>query len=234
MTLEMDYSADFADWDLAEPVAVASVGTALDGAPAAQSFVTALRAQPSVKERAPTGGVYAGSDLTWLLPAPLLLGLVPKPGDTITEQQPADRTVPGPAPELTWTILTLGFDQLDRLWSCYAVNLVLAYQLRSAATFFRPVTNQDAAGSRKPSFFRLPADIPCRFQLTSEDVTQERGKRLWVGMYDVYLASEVTGITSEWQVRDPDDHVYEVLGTRNRQRIDELSLVQCRRTGDAT
>ncbi len=52
-------------------------------------------------------------------------------------------------------------------------------------------------------------------------------------MYDVYLASEVSGVTSEWQVRDPDGHVYEVLGTRNRQRIDELSVAQCRRTGDA-
>ncbi|MCC6419280.1 MAG: hypothetical protein IT429_13680 [Gemmataceae bacterium] len=234
MPLNLSYENDWQYWDATEKVVFTSITTG-SNAPPQQSLTVAkaLRGQPSFKERAPSNGVYTGSDLTWLLPGALLAGKRPKPGDTIKDQ------LPGTA-QTTYTVLNPQHDQLDDVWQCYTVALSLHYQLKDTCTFWKhnsAATQQDAAGSRVPSFTQdttvgASGTVDCRFQLVGESPVEGRGKRLHRCEYKVYLAEEVD-LTGEWQIRDSSSNVYQVVSYAGRQTIDSLSEVTCERFGDS-
>lgn len=225
MPLALDYSQWWRTWSLTESVVFTSIATGTNTPPQQALAVShALRGQPSVKERAPTGGVYQGSDLLWCLPGALLGGQRPKPGDTVKDQD-ANGAV-------TWTVLNQDYDQIDQVWQLYCVNLQLHFQLYESCTFKSPTNAQDAAGSRVPTFAQSGSAVNCRFQLTGEDQAAERGKILWKKTYDLFLAEEVSGLTHEWQCLDSSGEVYEVISVRNRSRIDELSVVTLNLHGD--
>lgn len=228
MPLNLDYSGDWQYWDFTEPVTFTSIATGTNSPPQQVLTVSkALRGQPSFKERAPSGGAYSSADLTWLLPAALLAGKAVKVGDTIRDQQPA---------QTTWTVIgPLDFDQVDQVYQAYTVALSIHHQLASAVTFWRhdPTrSQQDAAGSRVPVFVQVGDAADCRFQLESETVEEGRGKRLWKKTYKVYLAAEVD-LNSEWQLRDTDGAIYQVVDYTGRASITDLSVVTCERFGDS-
>src|ERR1022692_1179073 len=106
MTLVLDMSDDFFDYDFPESVTITHTRTFQAGSNQIVNVPAAIRAQPTDRERAPTGGAYAGFDLTWLVPDKLLGSKVPEPGDSITDEQ-----------QTTWTILAAAFDQLDSIWN---------------------------------------------------------------------------------------------------------------------
>lgn len=214
----LDYSLDYLLWDFPEAATLTSVR---DGQDLTAAVTHALRGQPSIKERAPTGGVYTGTDLLWLLPGVLLGGLTPKPGDTVTD-----------AAGVIWTILQPEYDQLDQMWQCYAVALAIAHDLRDRVTLWKPATEQDAAGSRSSDHVQVGPERSARVQLVSEAPAEGRGKKLWVRTWRVYLAAEAGRVTHEWQVRDADGVIYEPSAVENRSRIDELSVIVCVTEGD--
>jgi hypothetical protein len=179
-----------------------------------------MRVDPTTRERAPTGGVYAAADTKWLLPGPLLGTVRPKPADTILDGD-----------GVTWTILAPEFDKSDRVWSCYSIALAIVHALADSVTLWRRTNAQDAAMSRVPTFAQVGSAVDARIQLTAETETQERGKALWKKTYDIYLASELDA-TAEDQVRDAAGNVYQVESIRNRERIDELSVITCTRNPD--
>lgn len=219
MAIPLDWSADYLSWDFQERVTFTSAAA---GGRAEVSFPVepTLRGQPTAKERAPTGGAYAGSDLQWLLPFPMLRGNAVKPADTVTA---ADGTV--------YTVLQPGYDQLDQVWDCYSVALSIAHQLADRLTVWAPANAQDRAGSRVATYAQTYGPTDARFQLVDESQEEARGKQLWRRTYEAYVAAEVE-LTNECQVRDGDGNVYQVTGYKNRGRIDELSVISCVRYGD--
>ncbi len=227
MPLAIDYSADWQYWDFTESVTFTSTATGTNSPPQQSLTVAkALRGQPSFKERAPSGGAYQGSDVQFLLPGALLAGKCPKPGDTIKDQR---------STQTTYTILSVEHDGLDDVSQCYAVAFSIHHQLRETCTFWRhdPTrTQQDAAGSRVPAFVQVGDAVDCRFQLVGESPVEGRGKRLHRYEYKVYLAEEVD-LTPEWQCRDADSNVYQVVSYEGRQSITDLSVVTCERFGDS-
>jgi hypothetical protein len=220
MALDLDFSEDYLVWDKTETV---TLRTQTDPGFYEQLWdLTALRGQPSQKERAPTAGVYTGFDLLWCVPGRLLpVDVVPRPADIVRDGTETD-----------WTVLSLDHDRLDDVWQLYSVNLVLAHGLKDTVTVWAPGTSQDAAGSRKPSFSASSGSYAARIQLVNEEPTEERGKRLHKRSYEIYLAAEVAGLTHEWQIRDAAGTVYQVTRYRNRSRIDELSVVECQNDTD--
>lgn len=234
MPLNLSYENDWQYWDFPERVTFTSIATGTNSPPQQSLTVAkAVRGQPSIKERAPSNGVYTGADLTWLLPGALLAGKRPKPGDTIRDQLPGNA-------QTTYTVLNPQHEQIDDVWQCYCVALALHYQLRQTCTFWRhtpAATQQDAAGSRVPSFTQdtsvgASGTVDCRFQLVGESPVDARGKRLHRYEYKVYLAEEID-LTPEWQIRDADGNVYQVVSYAGRQTIDSLSEVTCERFGDS-
>ncbi len=225
MPLELDYSNDYLLWDFTEAITLTRVSV-VSGEDEWENVPIeyALRGQPAMKERAPTAGRYTGADLLWLIPAAILETDVDIP-------KPADVIVADAEPDTNWTILHRDYDQLDRVYQCYAVNLAIAEQLYERVTLWKPVNAQDATGSRLPTFYNHGPSIAARVQLESEEPTEERGKRLWVRKYSVYLEMEVVGVTHEWQLRRADGTILDVTGYRNRGRIDELPVVSCSSEG---
>ncbi len=213
MTLAMDFSADYVLWDLAEAVTFTASATAGN---TNVSVATALRAQPEERERAPSGGVYAGFDLTWYLPGPLLSGHSPKPGDLVTDGS----SVP-------YTVLKTNYDQLDKVWVLYTVDLILANDLRDTVDIYGPTDGQDAGGARVPSFAPVYSSLAARVQEVQGEVATERGKHGTRQRFDVFLTTRVS-VTIHHQVRKGAT-IYSVTGWRNPDRIDELMVLNCER-----
>ncbi len=186
---------------------------------------TAKRRAPGFKELAPSGGVYTTQDLVWLLPKKLTdaAGATgnkqPKPGDLIT------------AESVTWTILECPLNTLRSTWRCMTRDLILAYDLRGMLSIQRPqaTTTDAAAGRTFPAYDTVYAGIPCRFQETAAEVSDERGKRVTVKRYTVTVNQRLR-LTVEDRIVDQDDgEIYEITGWDNADRIDQLMTVEARK-----
>lgn len=217
MTLSLDFSSDYLLWDLTEAVTFRSKRRLGE---VSQAVSVALRGQPSRKERAPTNGVYSGYDLNWLLPGVLLGTVVPKPGDRIED-----------AAGTYWTILSQDYDQLDKVYACYTINLTLAFDLRDTISIYGPDTSQairDNAGSYKPAFKVIHQGKAARVQESNAGFTEERGRRGDLLSFEIYLEDNLA-LQSDYYVQDEAGNIYDITGWRNKERIDDLMVVQAER-----
>jgi hypothetical protein len=233
--MQLDLSGDpLVVWDNTEEVRVtASVSEVYPLRPEI-TVRKALRAQPTAKERAPTNGVYVGYDLEWCLPGALLSGYRLKPGDRIKDQF-GD----------TWTALTANFDQLDRVWQCHCVNLVLVYALRDTLDIQRAHVTRDVAGGVVRAWpdhnvtgvaagGTTPyAAVQASVQLLTQQQRDERGMRGQEGVYSVVIGEQVL-LTAEDRVKATltDGTILYLLvkGQHNPTRLDELPVLDCVRS----
>lgn len=216
MALALDCSTDYATvYDFPESVTlgVRQAGDAYGAVQVAKAF----RGQPSVKERAPSRGVYQGADLLWLLPARELSGAVPKPSDVVTDGQGVE-----------WTLLTADYDQLDRVYACYSLNLVVHLGLYDAVNLYRPTATQDAAGSYVFSAVPAYTGLVARVQEQQGEFAEGREVRGTTRTYEIYLARNVT-VTTDYYAEDRSGNRYDVLSWRNRERLDEAMVLTCER-----
>lgn len=187
-------------------------------------IAVAKRRNPQFKEQAPTGGVYGSALMTWWLPATLVTAAGAVGNDTPTQ---AFLITDGAG--VVWTIQDVRLDNLKSTWHCPSLNLTLAFNLRDTLTLQRPVLTTDAAGGRTyPTYTVIATGIACRFQETTGEPTDERGKRLTVHKYDVPVGTRLFP-TIEDQVIDGNGVVYEVKGWRQPDRIDQLQVLECER-----
>ncbi len=232
MGLQLDFSQDpLTVYDNTEAVRLTGTVSAKYPQRPDLTVTTALRAQPAWKERQPTNGVYVGFDLTWLLPGALLSGYRPNPADKIKDQF-GD----------LWTILAADYDQLDRVFQCYTVNLTLAYALRDLVDVQRAHVVYDAAGGLIREWpdhnvagvtagGTTPYEaVPASVQLQTQDQKDERGMRGQEGVYSVVIRDQVV-LTSEDRLKasltDGSVLYLNVMGQRNPTRIDELPVLEC-------
>jgi hypothetical protein len=184
----------------------------------------AKRRAPGFKELAPSGGVYTSQDLVWLLPSVLVtaagaVGLKsPKPGDLITDNG-----------QTAWTILECPLNTLKSTFRCMTRDIILAYDLRDTLTLRRPpaTVTTDAAGGRTYSESDTVASgVACRFQEQRGEVADERGKRVTVRKFFVWVGQRLYP-TVEDQVVDEAGNVYEVTGWGDVDRIDFSQRLEC-------
>lgn len=214
MPLTMDFSADYELWDFTEAVTLRRRSkTAVADRPVA----TALRAQPSQRERAPSNGIYAGTDLAWHLPGPLLSSAhPPRPGDQVLD-----------AAEIVWTILSLDFDQADQVWRLYTLDLTLFHGLRDSGTFYGPdpsADNKDSAGSYVPAPIAVHSEVVCRLQELDTQPVEERGRRGELKRFVLYLAEDLD-LQADYYFEDAEGRKFDVVSWRNKESIADVQTV---------
>ena len=208
-------------WDNVQAVVLTSRATLAN---TTFPITIAKRRAPKFSELAPSGGVYTKLDLVWLLPQKLVTAAgatgnkKPKPGDLIT------------AEGVDWTILEAEDNTLRSTWRCMTRDLILAYDLRGVLSVKRPpaATATDAATGRVFTYETIYSGIPCRFQETSAEVGEERGKRVTIKHYTVTVNQRLR-LTIEDQIVDEDGEIYEVTGWDNADRIDQLMTIEARK-----
>lgn len=210
---------NYTAWDNTEPVTLTSIartGNTLF------EISTAKRRNPSYRELAASQGVYTGQDLVWLLPASLVSQegatgqQAVKPGDLITDGN-----------GITWTILERSLNTLQSTYRCMTRDMILAAQLYDTLTITRPTEFEtDAAGGRVYDYATIYTGIPCRFQEVDASTTDERGQRLTVKRYSVWVSQRLY-LTIEDVATDSEGNVYEVRGWQDADRIDQLQRLDC-------
>lgn len=181
----------------------------------------AKRRAPTFKEMAASGGVYTGQDLVWLVPVTLLTAA------GLTDVKPAD--IIRDSDGVLWTVLERSLNTLKSTWRCVTRDLILAYDLRGTLSVRRPqaLTTDDAA-TREYVYDTIYTGVPCRFQAMGDEVSDERGQRLTVSKYSIWVGQRLT-LTNEDQIVDEDGNIYELKATQDADRIDQLQRLDCER-----
>lgn len=229
-TFGLDTSQNYKTWGNVEPVTLTAPSLT---APRSYTIPIAKRRNPTFKEQAPSGGVYGGALMTWLLPQTLLAAAgatgqdAPRAGWTITD-----------AASTVWVIQQAPFNALRSTWVCTSLNLFLVFQLQDLLTVQRPALTLDAASGRTypPSGYTVVySNVPCRFQLEEDNLLEERGKALTVSRYRVPVMYQPSPgviaplvLSREDQIiRQSDGKVMELKRSYDATRIDELQKLEC-------
>ena len=209
----LDLTDDFKVLDYQETVRFTSVG-ATDWI----DLDTAVGFPLSEREAAASGGVYTQFVRRWDMPDGDLGGIVPKVSDTIRQQ--SSGTV--------WTVQAISYSDKTEAWNLDCVNLNLAASLSDTATIMGVMNTQDAALGRIPQRVVKHAAVAARFQEVGQDTRDERGRRIQVTRYQVFVKSPVN-VTHEDQVIDGAGNVHEFLSRESADRLDLLTVLNCER-----
>lgn len=166
--------------------------------------------------------VYVGAGLNWHLPAAVLPpGIVPKPGDVLVDQD-----------GVRWTVQETDKNKLGQTWKLVCLNLILAHDLRDSVDVQRPGIGTDAGGAPVrawppdgPGSSTPYAAVPARVNLVREEPVDERGIRGMVRRYDVIVGVQMS-VTLEDRILWGTQFL-DVVGYRQAQRVDELSVLEC-------
>src|SRR5262245_14792394 len=200
--MELDFSLDYNLWD--NPVAVV-----LDG----NSVPTALPAQPTDAERAPSNAEYVGTDLTFILPGVLLLA-DPVPGSIIVWD-----SVP-------YTVQTAEYDHIDRNWRCFSLNLRLVYGLSDQITIERAPIALDSLNSPVRNYVPVYSAIPAAVQLDDVEDVSDRGVKGKRSNYTITVDQQL--------ILQADDRIHwgslylQYLDYIDSERLDELPKIKAR------
>lgn len=170
----------------------------------------------SKRELAASNGVYVPDDVVFRLPSATAT-VRPKPRDTIEDNEGT-----------VWTILEVGRIVGTKRYRCVCRDLIIHEHLDTDVELWVCTNAQDAGGGRSPSF-ALSQTIAGRIQPVQGDTEDRLGKRTTRKLYQIFLASEPTSISTQDQFRDSGGVVYQILGWRNPERIDELFVADVER-----
>lgn len=223
--MQLDLSADHLCWDQTEPVTLERVKRA--GGPSREYVGVAKRSAIRSAEKSPSGGAYAGYEVSWRVPARLLQGGALKPGDVV-ERGDGTRD----------TILKADLIVLGSRWALGCVDLVLANDLCHQVDIERANIDYSASGAPRKRFppeggLALVSALPARVQLLTDELADERGLRSFNGKYAVICDRQLDAfsVTVEDRVKWTDERgkvVYlDILGLHNPERIDELPVLDC-------
>ena len=213
---------DMAQWDMTESVYLESVrGPSMEQRELRSStdFVSvAKRRNVTIREQAASGGVYTGSDVNWHIPATLLVsGVIPRVGDVVIDGK-----------QRRWTVLEVQENHWGQHFKLTTRDLRIAHNLRDTIIIQRATIIKDAAGVNVKLF---PPDggsvtynnLPCRVQLISEQVLDERGIRGREGTYTITADRQIDVNTEDrilWG-----QLILDVVGYRQAELISDLPVL---------
>lgn len=222
VAMTLDLSTDYLVWDGRETVTF----TAHQHASPTDTNYTltdALRRALTFKEMAASGGVYTTQDRRWIIPQAMLTAAgfagKPRPADWLTDAQ-----------GVRWTVLATDFQVLQSVWLLTTRNLVLAAGLYDLISLWRPANLVDPAGSRGGPFVQVYADVPARIQEQDGEARDERGQRITVRRYTVYLGQRLE-VIQEDRMQDAAGNKYEVMSYSRPDLITDLMELHVERRG---
>ncbi len=188
---------------------------------------TAYRLPDVIGEGDPSEGGYLHRDVTFHLPtktaAGAPYGYSPKPGDV--------ETIAG----VGYTVLDVRQPKHGDFWglTCRLASITEDAALVDSVTLHPSVDTPTAAGSKVSVHDVAHADftnVPAKIELRASVPQEYHGMKQFVEVYDIYVASELPQLYSGDVIKDGVDgggNVYTIVSWRNREQIDERSVIVC-------
>ncbi len=203
--MAIDLTLDYEVIDGLEPVT-------LDGGAVANAY----RLPDVIDEANPTEGASLQRDVNWQLPtlpviAPVIGSVLLAGGVSFIVQE-----VRQPFAGDYWGLRTR------------EVSITADATLHDLVTLFPAVVTTDRAGSRIAKHVDLDpafADIPAKIVPMPGDIEVMAGKQQFRRHFEIYVSIEVTTLSIGDVLQDQDLNRYDVVSWRNRERIDELSVI---------
>ena len=201
------------------PLVVTSVRTAGDVSAtiAAGSW---SRYTATFRESRPSKGIFAQGDYKVTFGFTSLTDFAPKPGDKLEWNG-----LENPA-----RVLAVSSNEMLRYYDLQVRDLVLAYDLRSEVTVYRPTVSADSSGLRSRSLSAVYSEITGT--LHADGWQQEpatAGRLLKRDRYTAYLAPTDTLTLLAGDLLDVAGVKYEITGNPVISAIDTLITVTCTR-----
>ncbi len=220
--MRTDMTIEHRSWDGTEP---ATLEAAAHGGPSQVTVPIAKRRAVRTAEKSPSGGVYLGSEVRWLIPMrELPEGVTPAPADVVIDGE-----------GVRWTVLTRERNRGRETYALGCVDLTLAHGLRDTVVVERCDRELSAAGvpDRRfpPQGGRTLYTLQARVQELSRDLAESRGVRWAAGKFEVTVDRQLADIdVAEDRVRWADGltvrHL-DITAYRRGSRIDELPVLEC-------
>jgi hypothetical protein len=184
------------------------------------AVANALRSREDIIEGDSTEGAYTHRITTFRLPSTPALDLDPPVVGSVL--------VDGAA--VSWVALAVMHPRLGSGWvlTCRELAITADAALHDLITRYPVVVATSEWGSRiasHPAADGAFADIPAKIQPQPAVDQLTAGKDQWKRLFDVYVSVEITTLAKGDLLMDQDMNWYTVLSWRNRERIDELSVI---------
>jgi hypothetical protein len=220
--MQLDQSTEHLTWDNVEAVHLEiDRGASLDQRSRLSTVdyvPVAKRRALSRREQTPAAGGYTAGSLVWHIPAAVLTpGVRPKIGDAVMDLD-----------QERWTVVEASLKRNRQRWELTTLNLRITHDLRDTIDVQRAARSSDAAGVPAKTF---PPDggtvlyraLPCRVQLVSAEIADQRGIRGTQRTYTVIVDRQISVDTEDrilWR-----GQVLDITGYRNPELISELPVI---------
>jgi len=208
LDLSADHAVIIADWG--EAITLSSWGPAI---------TDAYRLADTEMEGDPTEGGYLQRRTEWHLST--LQAYTPAVGNTITD---ADGVV--------WIVQTVREPEAGDFWglTCLESSITDDVALEDRVWLHPGVDTLDAWGSKltnHTAFDPAFADVPAKIMLRPSVAAEELGQRDFVERFDIYVARDIGQVHNGDVLKDGPGKQYTIVSYRNRNQIDELSVIEC-------
>ena len=181
------------------------------------AVANALRGREDIIEGDSTEGAYRHRITTWRLPR--LPAITPVVGSILVDGD-----------GVSWVALAVMHPRLGSGWllTCRELSITAAVALRDLVTLWPVVVAVDEGGGRivsHPAAHGVFVDVPAKIQEQEGSEIVAAGKHQWVRRFDVFCAVELTGLKIGDLLIDAGMNQYTIKSWRNRERIDELSVI---------
>jgi len=182
----------------------------------------AYRVRDEIVEGDPSEGGYLHRETTWHLST--LQAYVPAIGDTIIDAAGAG---------LTWVIQSVGTPTVHNdAWRIRARELTITADatLADLVTLHPSVDTLTEWGSKvsdHTAAFGAFSDVAAKIVLRASVPDDYAGKKQFVQVYDIYVDQQLPQLHNGDLIEDGDGNNYTIVSWRNRELIDELSVIEC-------
>ncbi len=173
----------------------------------------ALRRAVLRRDTLDSDGRYTASDFVWHLPAASLTES-PQAGDILVDES-GDH----------WTILGARPATFGNRWHCVCRDLVAAHGLNETVDIDEVLVTKTAAGAEQLSWQPWRTGLIAKIQPADTTFQTSDERTLTVARSRVYLLEDIE-IDATCRVRTTDGTTYRILGSRRRQRLDELMYLE--------
>ncbi len=174
--------------------------------------------QSKLKEGDPTQGGYLHRETTFQLPT--TGDISPKVGDTVA------------VADVTYNVLKVREPFLGDYWGLTTRELSITAdsELQNLITLWPAVNVTDAGGFKRTTHPAASADfleVAAKIQLQPSKGEEESGKRGFKRTYAIYVSADVPSLKVDDLLKDESSKQYNVESWKNRNRIDEFSVIIC-------
>ncbi len=178
-------------------------------------------------EQEPTDGVYVSRNTEFQFPV----------GDFYPLGRPFIKSLIIDSDDVAYVVQTVRHPFLSDFWGLTCRSSVIAdtFDLDNTVTLLKASYTKDPALGKKTTRTADATftDVKASIRLVQSGAGDYAGQKQILEQYDIYVAEDIGQVDSGDVLEDENGKVYEIVAWRNRDRMDEFSIMACelRRVG---